>query len=158
MKFAIFLKSSLLLKRFYLLSFQFINKTLRLHNLNTRVAINAKISVFVICAEAIIYLLIYIIFMPVPSIKDIRTTLLMPFWKVKYQFLRNLVKPPLWKNFTEIKARNFATKKLIYRYIPFDNVKQTRFREYLLNNSINEIWTFCVNSLYRHILKNYFQH
>ena len=38
------------------MSFQFINKTLRLNNLKTRTAMNAKISVFVICVEAIIYL------------------------------------------------------------------------------------------------------
>ena len=35
------------------------NKTLRLNNLKTRTDMNAKISVFVICAEAIIYLLLY---------------------------------------------------------------------------------------------------
>ena len=39
--------------------FLFINKTLRLNNLKTRTAMNAKISVFVICVEAIIYLLLY---------------------------------------------------------------------------------------------------
>ena len=32
---------------------------LRLNNLKTRAAINAKISLFVICVEAIIYLLLY---------------------------------------------------------------------------------------------------
>ena len=36
-----------------------INKTLRLNNLKTRTAMNGKISVFVICVEAIIYLLLY---------------------------------------------------------------------------------------------------
>ena len=36
-----------------------INKTLRLNNLKFRAAINAKNSVFVICVEAIIYLLLY---------------------------------------------------------------------------------------------------
>ena len=41
------------------MSFLFINKTLRLNNLKTRAAMNAKISVFVICVEAIIYLLLY---------------------------------------------------------------------------------------------------
>ena len=35
------------------------NKTLRLNNLKTRTATNAKISVFFICVEAIIYLLLY---------------------------------------------------------------------------------------------------
>ena len=35
------------------------NKTLGLNNLKTRTAMNAKISVFVICIEAIIYLLLY---------------------------------------------------------------------------------------------------
>ena len=34
------------------------NKTLQLNNLKTRIAMNAKISVFVICVEAIIYLLL----------------------------------------------------------------------------------------------------
>ena len=58
MKFAIFLKSSLLFKQF-LLSFLFINKTLQLNNLKTRTAMNGKISVFVICVKVIIYLLIY---------------------------------------------------------------------------------------------------
>ena len=38
----------------FLLSFLFINKTLRLNNLNTRTATNAKISVFVICNEVIV--------------------------------------------------------------------------------------------------------
>ena len=36
-----------------------INKTLRLNNLKTRTAMNAKISEFVICVETIIYLLLY---------------------------------------------------------------------------------------------------
>ena len=54
-KFAIFLKSSLLFNSFYCL-FLFINKTW-LNNLKTRIAVNAKISVFVICVEVIIYLL-----------------------------------------------------------------------------------------------------
>ena len=37
--------------------FLFINKILRLNNLKSRTAMNAKISVFVICVEVIIYLL-----------------------------------------------------------------------------------------------------
>ena len=56
-KFAIFLKSSLLFNSFYCL-FLLLNKTLRLNNLKTRTATNAKISVFVICVEVIIYLLL----------------------------------------------------------------------------------------------------
>ena len=55
-KLAIFLKSSLHFNSFYCL---FINKNLRLNNLKTRTAMNAKISVFVISVEAIIYLLLY---------------------------------------------------------------------------------------------------
>ena len=58
MKFAIFLESSLLFKQF-LLSLLFINKTLWLHNLKTRTAINAKISVLVTCVEAIMHLLLH---------------------------------------------------------------------------------------------------
>ena len=42
-----------------MLSFLFINKTLRLNNLKIRTAMNAIISVFVICFEAIIYLLLH---------------------------------------------------------------------------------------------------
>ena len=57
-KFAIFLKSSLLFNCFYCL-FLFTNKTLRLNNLKTRTPMNVKIPVFVICVEAIIYLLLY---------------------------------------------------------------------------------------------------
>ena len=41
------------------MSFQFINKTLRLNNLKTRTAMNAKISVFVTYVEVIVYLLLY---------------------------------------------------------------------------------------------------
>ena len=41
------------------IDFFVINKTLRLNNLKTRTAMNAKISLFVICAKAIIYLLLY---------------------------------------------------------------------------------------------------
>ena len=41
------------------LYFLFISKTLRLKNLKTRTAINAEISVFVICVDAIIHLLLY---------------------------------------------------------------------------------------------------
>ena len=37
----------------------FINKTLPLNNLRNRTAMNAKISMLVICVEAIIYLLLY---------------------------------------------------------------------------------------------------
>ena len=57
MKFAIFLKSSLLFNSFYCL-FLFINKTVWLNNLKTRIAMQAKISVFVICVEVIKYLLL----------------------------------------------------------------------------------------------------
>ena len=35
------------------------NKTLRLNNLKTRRAMNAKILVFLICVEAIMYFLLY---------------------------------------------------------------------------------------------------
>ena len=45
--------------------FLFLNKTSRLNNLKTRTAMNAKISVFVNCVEAIIYLL-FMICMIVP--------------------------------------------------------------------------------------------
>ena len=41
------------------MSFLFINKTLRLNNLKTGAAINAKVSVFVVCVEAVINLLLY---------------------------------------------------------------------------------------------------
>ena len=58
MKFAIFLKSSLLFNSFYCL-FLFINKNLRLDNLKTAAAMNAKMSVFFVCVEVIIYLLLY---------------------------------------------------------------------------------------------------
>ena len=57
-KFAIFLKVSLLFNSFFL-SFLFINKTLQLNKLKNRTAINGKISVFIACVEAIIYLLAY---------------------------------------------------------------------------------------------------
>ena len=55
MKLAIFLKVAYFLT--VLLSFLFINKTLRLSSLKARTAMNAKVSVFVICAEVSIYLL-----------------------------------------------------------------------------------------------------
>ena len=42
-----------------LLPFLFINKTLRLNNLKSRTVMNGKISVFAICVETIIYLLLY---------------------------------------------------------------------------------------------------
>ena len=41
------------------MSFLFINKTLRLNNWKTRTVVKMKISVFVICVVAIIYLLLY---------------------------------------------------------------------------------------------------
>ena len=41
------------------MSFLLINKSLRLNNLKTRTTMNVKISVFVICVKAIIYLLLY---------------------------------------------------------------------------------------------------
>ena len=41
------------------MSFLFVNKTILLINLKTRTAMNAKVSVFVICVEAIIYWLIW---------------------------------------------------------------------------------------------------
>ena len=43
----------------FLLSFLFVNKTFRLNNLNPKTAMNAKISVLLICLEAVIYLLLY---------------------------------------------------------------------------------------------------
>ena len=42
----------------FLLPVLFINKTLRLNNLKTRTAINAKTSVYIICVEAIVYFLL----------------------------------------------------------------------------------------------------
>ena len=57
LKFANFLKEPIFSQ--FLLSFLFINKSLRLNNLKTRTAINAKISVFVIFIEAIMYFLLY---------------------------------------------------------------------------------------------------
>ena len=57
MKFAIFVKRSLPFNSFYCLLF--INKTLQLIRLKTRIAMNAKNSVFVICVETIIYLLLH---------------------------------------------------------------------------------------------------
>ena len=51
-------QSSLLFNNFYCL-FLFINKTSPLINLKTSTAMNAKISVFVICVEAIMNLLLY---------------------------------------------------------------------------------------------------
>ena len=41
------------------MSFLFINKTLRFNNIKTRTAMTAKISVFAICVDVIIYLLLY---------------------------------------------------------------------------------------------------
>ena len=41
------------------MSFLFINKTLELNNLKARTAMNTKVSVFLICVEAIIYFLLY---------------------------------------------------------------------------------------------------
>ena len=58
MKFAIFLKRRLLFSSFYCL-FSFINKTLRLNILKARAAMNVKLSVFDICVEAVIYLLLH---------------------------------------------------------------------------------------------------
>ena len=55
MKLAIFLKVAYFLT--VILSFLFINKTLLLISLKARTAINAKVSMFVICAEMSIYLL-----------------------------------------------------------------------------------------------------
>ena len=53
-----FLKSSRLFNSFYS-HFLFIRKTLRLNDVQTRTAVNAKISVFVLFVEAIIYLLLF---------------------------------------------------------------------------------------------------
>ena len=47
------------LSKQFLLSFLFIYKTLWVNNLKTRTTTNAKISVFIICVKAIIYLLSY---------------------------------------------------------------------------------------------------
>ena len=51
-----FLKSSLFNN---FIVFSVYKKTLRLNNVKTRTAMNVKIVVFVICDEAIIYLLLY---------------------------------------------------------------------------------------------------
>ena len=58
MNFAIFSRSALLFNSFYCF-FPSINKILRPNNLKIRTAMNVKISVFVICVEGIIYLLLY---------------------------------------------------------------------------------------------------
>ena len=57
MKIAIFLKSTTFKQ--FLLYFLSINKTSQFNDLKTRAAMDAKISVFVIYVEAIIYLLLY---------------------------------------------------------------------------------------------------
>ena len=57
MKFAIFLKSSLLFQ--FLLSFLIGDRSLRLGGFGAGVAMGAEISVFDICVEAIIYLLLH---------------------------------------------------------------------------------------------------
>ena len=44
------------------MSFLFINKILRVNNFKTRAAMNVKFSLFVICVEAIIYLLLHAFF------------------------------------------------------------------------------------------------
>ena len=49
------LKSSLLFNSFYC-RFLFVNKTLQLNNFKNRPDMNKKISIFVICVEAIMYL------------------------------------------------------------------------------------------------------
>ena len=51
MKFAIFLKSSLFFNNSYCLLF--LSKTLRLNKFKIRTAMNAEVSVFVICVEVI---------------------------------------------------------------------------------------------------------
>ena len=56
----------------FLSSFLFINKTLRISNLKSRTATNVKISVFVICAEVIIYLL--------DNLRNLRLTKLLPLY------------------------------------------------------------------------------
>ena len=53
----------------FLLSFLLISKALRLNDIKTRTAMNAKIIVFVICVEAIIQLLL-LICVVVPLIKE----------------------------------------------------------------------------------------
>ena len=44
---------------FYIYPLCGFNKTLRLNNVKTRTAMNTKMSLFVICVEMIIYLLLY---------------------------------------------------------------------------------------------------
>ena len=44
------------------MSFLFINKTLRLNNLKIKTAMDVKISLFLICVKAIIYLLLFLIY------------------------------------------------------------------------------------------------
>ena len=63
-RFAIFLRSSLLFNNSYPVVFSVYKQNFMAENLKTRTAMNAKISVFVICVEVICY---YIICMAVPS-------------------------------------------------------------------------------------------
>ena len=58
MKFSISLNNRLLFNSF-LLYFLFIKNSLRLNKLKTATGLNAKVSVVVICVEAIIYLLLH---------------------------------------------------------------------------------------------------
>ena len=75
------------------MSFLFINRTLRFSNLKTRTAMNARVSVCVICVEVIIYLLLY-------NLHDC-TFNIFRYWSLQKYFL---LKPKfIWSFFTHKK-------------------------------------------------------
>ena len=117
------------------MSFLFINKILRLNNLKTRRAINAKISMSVVCVETIIYLL-HIICITV-TLSSCYRTVPSAIWEIISEFLIfcDLFHEPLseWNN-----SKIWETRKIFpNRYFP---TRQRVITTLSLNACLNKMY------------------
>ena len=99
------------------MSFLFTNKNIRLDNLKTRTTINARISVFVICVEMIVYLLLY-------NLHDCTFKTFKIFLSEKNYL--TCLKASLWSYFYRKKYRWFPTHRDFWKSFIFVFRKTTR--------------------------------
>ena len=99
------------------MSFLFTNKNIRLDNLKTRTTTNAKISVFVICVEVIVYLLLY-------NLHDCTFKTFKIFLSEKNDL--TCLKASLWSCFYRKKYRWFPTHRDFWKSFILEFRKTTR--------------------------------
>ena len=124
------------------MSFLFINKTLKLNTLKTRTAMHAKIPVFLICVEAIIYLLLLRLCvtqnaLPLPFLFFLLFLLLISaFGQTGKSYLQIFIQLLLWARVTRIRVHNMICRVLLTLPMSFRN------KQYLQMDWSDSIWNF----------------